>query len=141
MRSWVKSWKHPLAEMQENAAYIRPKVVGPFPGPCVSGSYVHRVAPFFAAAVFHLVLLKLLNFLLHNELPLRKSSIVDRGVQNCKSSILYSSNWSTGLIPCEAELYLFLFYRLLYVISFKVLSLISIPSMHILLSKLNYVGI
>jgi hypothetical protein len=24
--------------------YIRPKVVGPFTGPCVSGSYVHRSA-------------------------------------------------------------------------------------------------
>jgi hypothetical protein len=24
--------------------YIRPKVVGPFPGPCASGSYVHRAA-------------------------------------------------------------------------------------------------
>jgi hypothetical protein len=37
-----KSWKQPLAEMQEKTAYIRPKVVGPFPGPCASGSYVHR---------------------------------------------------------------------------------------------------
>jgi hypothetical protein len=26
--------------------YIRPKVVGPFPGPCTSGSYVHRAAFF-----------------------------------------------------------------------------------------------
>jgi hypothetical protein len=25
-------------------AYIRPKVVGPFPGPCASRSYVHRAA-------------------------------------------------------------------------------------------------
>jgi hypothetical protein len=32
--------------MQGRAAYIRPKVVGPFPGPCVSGSYVHRAAIF-----------------------------------------------------------------------------------------------
>jgi hypothetical protein len=27
-----QSWKQPLVEMQGNAAYIRPKVVGPFPG-------------------------------------------------------------------------------------------------------------
>jgi hypothetical protein len=26
--------------------YIRPKVIGPFPGPCVSGSYMHRAALF-----------------------------------------------------------------------------------------------
>jgi hypothetical protein len=36
----------PLAEMQEKAAYIRPKVVGAFPGSCASGSYVHRAALF-----------------------------------------------------------------------------------------------
>jgi hypothetical protein len=34
------TWKQPLAEMQGNTAYIRPKVVGP----CASGSYVHRTA-------------------------------------------------------------------------------------------------
>jgi hypothetical protein len=28
--------------MQENVAYIRPKVVRLFPGPCASGCYVHR---------------------------------------------------------------------------------------------------
>jgi hypothetical protein len=36
--------KQPLAEMQEKAAYIKPNVVGPFPRPCASGSYVHRAA-------------------------------------------------------------------------------------------------
>jgi hypothetical protein len=30
--------------MQGNTAYIRPKVVGPFPGPCANGSYMHRAA-------------------------------------------------------------------------------------------------
>jgi hypothetical protein len=40
------TWKQPLAEMLGKAAYIRPKVVGPFPGPCASGSYVHRAALF-----------------------------------------------------------------------------------------------
>jgi hypothetical protein len=39
-----KSWKEPLAETRGNAAYIGPKVVGPFPGPCTSGGYVHRAA-------------------------------------------------------------------------------------------------
>lgn len=38
------TWKQPLAKMQEKAAYKRPKVVGPFPGPCASGSYMHRAA-------------------------------------------------------------------------------------------------
>jgi hypothetical protein len=33
--------------MQGKTAYIRPKVVGPFPGPCASGSYVHWAALFF----------------------------------------------------------------------------------------------
>jgi hypothetical protein len=32
--------------MQKNATYIRPKVVGPSPGPYASGSYVHRAALF-----------------------------------------------------------------------------------------------
>jgi hypothetical protein len=32
--------------MQGKAVYIRPKVVGPFPGPCANGSYVHRAALF-----------------------------------------------------------------------------------------------
>jgi hypothetical protein len=32
--------------MQGKAAYIRLKVVAPFPGPCASGSYVHRAALF-----------------------------------------------------------------------------------------------
>jgi hypothetical protein len=30
--------------MQGKAAYIRPKVVGPFPRPCASKSYMHRAA-------------------------------------------------------------------------------------------------
>jgi hypothetical protein len=33
--------------MQGNVAYIRSKVVGPFPGPCASGSYVHQTALFY----------------------------------------------------------------------------------------------
>jgi hypothetical protein len=33
-----------LVEMQGKTAYIRPKVVGPFPGLCASRSYVHRAA-------------------------------------------------------------------------------------------------
>jgi hypothetical protein len=41
------SWKQPLAEIQGNAAYIRPKVVGSFPGPCTSESYMHQAAPFY----------------------------------------------------------------------------------------------
>jgi hypothetical protein len=39
-RSFTRTWKQPLAEMQGNAAYRRPKVVGP----CASSSYVHRAA-------------------------------------------------------------------------------------------------
>jgi hypothetical protein len=39
-----KSLKQPLAEMQGKTAYIRPKVVEPFLGPCASGSYMHRTA-------------------------------------------------------------------------------------------------
>jgi hypothetical protein len=39
-----KSWKWHLAEIQGKATYIRPKVVGSFPGPCASESYVHRAA-------------------------------------------------------------------------------------------------
>jgi hypothetical protein len=38
------SWKQSLVEMQRKVAYIRHKVVGPFPKPCTSGSYVHRAA-------------------------------------------------------------------------------------------------
>jgi hypothetical protein len=40
------SCKQPLTEMQGKTAYIRTKVVGPFPGPCASGSYMHRADPF-----------------------------------------------------------------------------------------------
>jgi hypothetical protein len=47
-----KSWKQPLAEMQRKAAYIRPKVVEPFPRPCTSWSYVHRAALFIAILKF-----------------------------------------------------------------------------------------
>jgi hypothetical protein len=32
--------------------YTRPKVVGPFPGPCASGSYVHRAALFCCIFTF-----------------------------------------------------------------------------------------
>jgi hypothetical protein len=46
MRSLFKSWKQPLAEMQGKTAYIRPEVVGPFPGPCISMSYMHRATLF-----------------------------------------------------------------------------------------------
>jgi hypothetical protein len=42
-----KSWKQPLAEMQGKTTYMRPKVVRPFPGPCASGSYVHRATFLF----------------------------------------------------------------------------------------------
>jgi hypothetical protein len=48
MRSWVKSWKQPLAEMQGKTAYIRHTVVEPFPGLCASGSYVDRAAIFYS---------------------------------------------------------------------------------------------
>jgi hypothetical protein len=51
-----KSWKQPLVEIQGKTAYIRPKVVGLFPGPCASGSNVHRAALFNGGL---LVLLKL----------------------------------------------------------------------------------
>jgi hypothetical protein len=37
----VKSWKQHLAEMPGKSVYIRPKVIGPFPRPYASGSYVH----------------------------------------------------------------------------------------------------
>jgi hypothetical protein len=45
--SWVHilDWK-PLAEIQGNTSYIRPKVVEPFHRPCTSRSYVHRAALF-----------------------------------------------------------------------------------------------
>jgi predicted GTPase len=33
--------------MQGKTGYIRPKVVGPFPGPCASGNNGHQVALFF----------------------------------------------------------------------------------------------
>jgi hypothetical protein len=41
------SRKQPIAEMQRKTAYIKPKVVGPYPGPGASGSYVHRAALFY----------------------------------------------------------------------------------------------
>jgi hypothetical protein len=44
MRS--KSWKQLLAEMQGKTAYIRSKVIGPFLGPCASGSYMLWAACF-----------------------------------------------------------------------------------------------
>jgi hypothetical protein len=37
-----KSCKYPLVEMLGKAVYIRTKVVGPFPGPCANGSYMHK---------------------------------------------------------------------------------------------------
>jgi hypothetical protein len=40
-------WNQPLAEMQEKTAYIRPKVIEPFPRPYTSGSYMHRAALFY----------------------------------------------------------------------------------------------
>jgi hypothetical protein len=39
-----KSWKQSLAEMQGKTAYIRPKVVGPFPEPYASWSCVPQAA-------------------------------------------------------------------------------------------------
>jgi hypothetical protein len=41
-----KFWKQPLVEMQGKTVNIRPKVVGPFPAPCASWSYMHRAALF-----------------------------------------------------------------------------------------------
>jgi hypothetical protein len=46
MRSQIKSWKQPLAEMQGNVVYIKPKVVRPFPKPSASRSYMHQAAFF-----------------------------------------------------------------------------------------------
>jgi hypothetical protein len=40
------SGKQPLAEMQGKPAYIRPKVIVPFPVPSASRSYMHRAALF-----------------------------------------------------------------------------------------------
>uniref|UniRef100_M8C1U1 Cysteine proteinase inhibitor n=1 Tax=Aegilops tauschii TaxID=37682 RepID=M8C1U1_AEGTA len=36
---------------QGKTAYKRPKVVGPFHGPCASGNYVHQAAPIFKMLV------------------------------------------------------------------------------------------
>jgi hypothetical protein len=47
-----KSWKQPLAEMQGKAAYMRPKVVTPFPGPGASGSYVYWATLFILFECF-----------------------------------------------------------------------------------------
>jgi hypothetical protein len=47
-----KSWKQPLVEIQEKTVYIRPKVVGPFSGPYVSESYLHRAALLVVIALF-----------------------------------------------------------------------------------------
>jgi hypothetical protein len=44
MRSWVQVLKTASCR---NAAYIRPKVVGPFPESYASGSYVHRAVLFY----------------------------------------------------------------------------------------------
>jgi hypothetical protein len=33
--------------MQGKTAYIRSKIVGPFPRSCTSGSYVHRAALYY----------------------------------------------------------------------------------------------
>jgi hypothetical protein len=40
-----------------SSVYIIPKVVGPFPGPCASGSYVHWAALFVVVAPFPTVFL------------------------------------------------------------------------------------
>jgi hypothetical protein len=42
--SSYKSYKQPIAEMQGKAAYIRPKVVGPFPEPGASRRYLDQAA-------------------------------------------------------------------------------------------------
>jgi hypothetical protein len=42
--------------MQEKVVYRRPKVIGPFPGPCASGSYVHRAAFFLSHYIAFLCL-------------------------------------------------------------------------------------
>jgi hypothetical protein len=47
MRSWVQVLKQPLAEMQDKAAYIRPKVVRSFSRLYASRSYMHQAAPLF----------------------------------------------------------------------------------------------
>jgi hypothetical protein len=44
MRSWVQVLKTALAEIQKNVAYIRPKMIGSFPEPCASGTYMHWAA-------------------------------------------------------------------------------------------------
>ncbi len=53
-----------LVEMQGKTAYIRPKLVSPFPGPCASGSYVHRAA-LFSSGGLSLVIVELSRFCLH----------------------------------------------------------------------------
>ena len=39
-------------KMQRKAAYKKIQVVGPFPEPCASGSYMHRAPPFFYSSAF-----------------------------------------------------------------------------------------
>jgi hypothetical protein len=41
--------------MQEKTTYIRPKVIGTFPRPCTSGSYVHQATLFFRVTTFHML--------------------------------------------------------------------------------------
>jgi hypothetical protein len=45
-----KSWKQHLAEMHGKDAYIRPKVVGPFPGPAQAGATCTGL-PFYLLSV------------------------------------------------------------------------------------------
>jgi hypothetical protein len=46
MRSWVQVLETTFCRNTGKTAYIRPKVVGSFPGLYASGSYVHRDALF-----------------------------------------------------------------------------------------------
>jgi hypothetical protein len=51
MRSWVQVLEIVSCRNAEKGAYIGPKVVGPFPGPCTRWSYMHRAAFFYACEI------------------------------------------------------------------------------------------
>jgi hypothetical protein len=74
--------------MQGKATYVRPKVVGPFPGPYASGSYVHRAALFRELFVLTLLLLNLRTALYFKSLFLKVMFVLYFNASGCFMEIL-----------------------------------------------------
>jgi hypothetical protein len=101
-----KSWKQPLAEMQENIVYIRSKVMGPFSGPDTSGTMCTK--PLFCISISYKTY-QTNNIILKSKWEYHGQEVSankQRNTKSMKTEHLNNMGTIISLNPCHPTKYL-----------------------------------